>query len=386
MIPKVNIGDKIFHKHLGIVTVINLTESGIRADTDAHGVLEFSFYDFGKVLYFKKDHSKTSYKTYDEYINSCEKIIVVESVTEGDIEQDRENRRLRILERNHLKTIEIERDRERQIKQYHEENRELYRNIQGRISEKEKMLSDDHAKNMDNDSSNRIFLTRSQKYHNRRILEILERRKIEHLVHFTRIENLLSVLENGLVPVSLQKESNICSIRNDEKRLDLRLNCTSCSVEFPNYLLLYTFKNKYPDSRWVVIKINTEVLTTHNNHAYYHQSNAAGTSNLSKLIELRSSISFEKMFCVKIQSKENRIIARSELQINDHYTTDPQAEILISEIIDPKNFECVCFNYQIDLDEFVMKNGRESLAKIKYSVDPEIFAARKDHLIWKKVH
>ena len=39
-----------------------------------------------------------------------------------------------------------------------------------------------------------------------KIKEIVKRRKIEYLVHFTRIDNLNSILENGLIPVSMQQK------------------------------------------------------------------------------------------------------------------------------------------------------------------------------------
>jgi len=61
-----------------------------------------------------------------------------------------------------------------------------------------------------------------------KIKEIVKRRKIEYLVHFTRIDNLNSILENGLIPVSMQQKMKIPSVHNDEQRIDSKLDCTSC--------------------------------------------------------------------------------------------------------------------------------------------------------------
>lgn len=44
--------------------------------------------------------------------------------------------------------------------------------------------------------------------------EIISRRKIECLMHFTRIENLRSILQNGLIPVSLQQKMKIQAMRD----------------------------------------------------------------------------------------------------------------------------------------------------------------------------
>ena len=46
-----------------------------------------------------------------------------------------------------------------------------------------------------------------------KIKDIVARRKIEYLVHFTRIDNLNSILKNGLIPVSVQQKMKIPSIR-----------------------------------------------------------------------------------------------------------------------------------------------------------------------------
>lgn len=222
--------------------------------------------------------------------------------------------------------------------------------------------------------------------HEGKIKEIVAQRKIEYLVHFTRIDNLSSILKSGLIPVSLQHEMKIPSVHNDEQRIDSKLDCTSCSVAFPNYKLFYTFReHKFPGTSWVVIVLDKDVLFSASNISYYCQTNAAGVfPRVSSAKELCTASAFENMFCDSLTTKENKLIQRSTLQINDHITTDPQAEVLISDIIDKKHIGCVCFRNQLDIDEYISKNGKELLSQYDYQIVPGFFDARKDYMFWKK--
>ena len=219
-----------------------------------------------------------------------------------------------------------------------------------------------------------------------KIKEIVTRRKIEHLVHFTRIDNLNSILNNGLIPVSMQKKMKIPSVRNDEQRIDSKLDCTSCSIAFPNYKLFYTFREyKFPESGWVVIVLDKDALFSPSNITYYCQTNAAGVfPRISSAKELCTATAFENMFCDSITTKENKVIQRASLLISDYITTDPQAEVLISEAIDKKYIGCICFQKQPDIDEYITKYGRDLLDKYDYQVDSGFFNPRKDYKFWKK--
>lgn len=219
-----------------------------------------------------------------------------------------------------------------------------------------------------------------------KIKEIVTRRKIEYLVHFTRIDNLNSILKNGLIPVSMQQKMKIPSIRNDDQRIDSKLDCTSCSIVFPNYKLFYKFReDNFLGSSWVVIVLDKDVLFSPSNITYYCQTNAAGVfPRISSAKELCTATAFENMFCDSLTTKENKVIQRASLQISDYITTDPQAEILISGAIDKKYIGCICFQKQPDIDEYITRYGKELLEKYDYQVVPGFFDARKDYMFWKK--
>jgi hypothetical protein len=214
-----------------------------------------------------------------------------------------------------------------------------------------------------------------------KIREIVERRKIEHLVHFTRIDNLHSILQSGLIPRSMQQEFNLSSLINDEGRFESRLDCTSCSVAFPNYLLFHTFREcKFPGSRWAIIFLNIDILFSPSNIAYYYQTNAATANHRdTNTKELCSAQAFENMFCDSVMAK-NRFYKRTPQQIHDNWTTDPQAEVLISDVIDNKYIDGVCFQNQNDVDAYILSHGEEFLDRYTYGIILDFYKNRPDCL------
>lgn len=200
------------------------------------------------------------------------------------------------------------------------------------------------------------------------------------------MDNLHSILQNGLIPVSMQQKMKIPSTHNDEQRIDSKLNCTSCSVEFSNYKLFYTFREyKFPGTRWAVVVLDKDVLFSPSNINYYCHTNAAGIfPRISSAKELCTANSFDNMFCDCITTRENKLIQRNLLQINDCITTDPQAEILISDIIDTKYIGCICFQNQQDIDDYILKNGSDVLNQYEHQIVHGFFDARSDYNFWKK--
>jgi len=218
------------------------------------------------------------------------------------------------------------------------------------------------------------------------IRKIIKKRKIEFLTHFTRLDNLHSILQNGLVPVSIQQKMKIPSVHNDEQRIDSKLDCTSCSVEFPNYKLFYKFREyQFPRTRWVVVVLDKDVLFLPTNIAYYCRTNAAGIfPKIPRVKELCTANAFENMYLDSIKTRDNKLILRESLQIDDSMTTDPQAEILISDIIDTNYIVCICFQKQQDVDHYIQQYGSEILNKYDHKIEPKFFGSRKDYESWEK--
>ena len=177
------------------------------------------------------------------------------------------------------------------------------------------------------------------------IQEIALSKKIPFLVHFTRSENIPSIMKHGLIPVGIANGLGINPTINDQLRLDGRLNGTSLSIAFPNGQMFYRLRKENPDVSRTVLAIATSVLWSKD--VLFCRHNAA--DNRVRKTEsdlLRQPQTFGGLF----QEIEG-IQARSEQGIRDFDPTDVQAEALIMEPIEPEFVLGALFNDKETLDE-----------------------------------
>ena len=205
----------------------------------------------------------------------------------------------------------------------------------------------------------------------------LERRGIDRLIHFTRIENLESILKNGLVPVKTQRRKNIHSIRNDTLRLEALLDCTSLSISFPNFKLFYKFRQRTPGAKWVVLAIDTEALFLPARKRYFCYTNASALlPNDNDLNSLTTADTFLNMFSEETPTNWKRKVKDKTEKISNRYTTDPQAEVLISGDISSKLIKCVYFQSLSDVLDYYNSNDDTRLEFFDFLVRPGLFDKR----------
>lgn len=90
----------------------------------------------------------------------------------------------------------------------------------------------------------------------------VKNRGIEYLWHFTKIENLDSILRNGLIPRGVLSAQGINVNFNDHHRLDRQVNANCLSIGHPNYKMFYRLRVQDSSQLWVVLAIKPEVLWT----------------------------------------------------------------------------------------------------------------------------
>lgn len=141
----------------------------------------------------------------------------------------------------------------------------------------------------------------------------VHQRSITELIHFTRIENVRSILKHGILPRDKQDDIYPEPITNDSVRYDGHTDASCISVSFPNYKMLYSLKNQQPGSRWAVLSLSPDLLyDTDITQFFFFEKNAA-TKDTGRC-------TFEGMFGGKSGSDP----------------ADPQAEILAFGNIPPK--------------------------------------------------
>lgn len=204
------------------------------------------------------------------------------------------------------------------------------------------------------------------------IYEYLLARNVKYLVHFTPIENIDSILKNGICSVFNQIRNGINSLRPDKDRFDGLLDFISCSISFPNYKYKYS-KEINENIRFAVILLDIELLKTYNSgEILLSVENAAKNTPFAKSIdELFSEVAYNRITGNKS--------TRKELKINEYDTTNPQSEILIKGNIDKKYIEAICL-YSHDYYELIEKGIQSELFDKRAT---EYLKCRLDYKFWK---
>jgi hypothetical protein len=203
--------------------------------------------------------------------------------------------------------------------------------------------------------------------------EVLEKRKIHWLLHFTRAKNLPNILEYGLLPLSDLKEKNICVKVNDKYRYDCCEDAICLSVEFPNYKMFYSLRQENTSVDWVVLLLDAKLICDLS-CAFCHNNAGSAEVYSIPLSERKGVNAFEKMF----DEIPNRP-TRKTLEIEDSYPTNPQAEILVFSKVESSYFNSIFFYNNNTLNEY-----REIIPQtIRSKVCNLAFSYRKDYEYWR---
>jgi hypothetical protein len=152
------------------------------------------------------------------------------------------------------------------------------------------------------------------------------------IIHYTPIENLPSIAENGIVSVSESKNKNLKVVRNDSQRLDNLLDWISTSITHPNFPYLHSLRARDPQKQFAILELDPRLLWTHDWIAF--ATNAAANECQSLLINdsnLLMGLNGLKNLFKDGMSRDPvnpRKISRSTLTLGDNETTDPQAEVM----------------------------------------------------------
>lgn len=195
------------------------------------------------------------------------------------------------------------------------------------------------------------------------IEDIIIKRNIKHLIHFTRIENLENILVNGLIPRNGMKDEFVDLLSfwmdeneeenggkyfyNDLNRLDNKLDYSCLSVGFPNDKMFYKLKLECPHAKWVIISISPQILVNHE-CLFYPCNAASGLVNSVPTDNYKGAEAFENMF-----------------QNENSYPQDVQAEIMVKGVIDPKYIQGCAFTKQQYIDEY-----RAKFPNLKFLLHP----------------
>jgi hypothetical protein len=202
------------------------------------------------------------------------------------------------------------------------------------------------------------------------IQEFIEGRGVKSLFHFTRLKNLPSILQHGLLTKETCAAAGIDPEINDPYRYD-GTGAISASISYPNYKMFYRLRCENPDVEWVVIKLKRSLLWR--KKCAFSSTNAGDGSVFSIAIEQRQGLAPLKDMFTDFGDKK-----RVSLKIPDHYTTNPQAEVLLLEGAEVEDIKGVYFQRAVTQKKF-----EADYSSVACLLNGGYFDGRSDCAHWK---
>lgn len=193
--------------------------------------------------------------------------------------------------------------------------------------------------------------------------QIISERKIPFLTHFTHIENLESIIKNGIIPKSRIQSEDIVFRGNDQIRLDGNLDFSSFSISFPNEKMFFKYRRineSNNDADWVVLLIDCKILYE-KDCLFCHTNAASNAVTTDQIKNLKTPDAFNKMF-------DNE----RESHLKPYDPTDVQAEVMIKGTVEPKHIIKYIFS-----NASLAQSYRIKFPSIIAEVDPSFFSTRK---------
>lgn len=190
------------------------------------------------------------------------------------------------------------------------------------------------------------------------IKKLVEDRKIEHIFHFTSIENIKNILDNGLVCRRKLDMQNMYYVSSDENRLDNKYNYISTSISFPNYKMFYKKRLENEKNIYVLLSLKPSILWEKD--CLFMPTNAASYKEIDE--SFSSVISLINMFDLD----NTKYIS---------YPKDVQAEVLVKDEIDVDYIQAIYLE-KVEHEQELFRRVGEKIKDINYIIDRTYFNKR----------
>jgi len=210
---------------------------------------------------------------------------------------------------------------------------------------------------------------------------LLKERDIKYLVHFTNLNNLESIIKNGILSKKLLEDKKIVYYNTDEMRLDNQLDYISTSITFPNYKMFCKKREEIKLQDWIILKIDSQIIIDKLDSLFLEHNSSDKEIRgliLQKKEYFMSNKALKNLFNDYVYIKGIKRTRENSL-ISPNMTTNPQAEVMIKDWIDIKYIKAIVVN-----DNSKKEKVRKILGDIiKIEVDESLFSYREDYNNWR---
>ncbi len=217
------------------------------------------------------------------------------------------------------------------------------------------------------------------------IRELIRKNKISFLTHYTRIENLKSILRFGILPASvLRGNKTFDSVLFPEINLpEPWRGLVSFNISFPDYKLFNRLQN-HQAGDWALLLINARVMADFPCYFFPDRAlNIVGSAPYGGqyLNDFQSSKDLKYLFSDQPEAK------RRDLDIPPYYPTNPCSEVLSFIPIAPSYITQVYFCSEYKFNQWVLTNTEFALSqdKSRWACGMQYFSPRSDYTFWKTV-
>ena len=173
-----------------------------------------------------------------------------------------------------------------------------------------------------------------EEVHSSEIEGFISARGILNLIHFTQVEKLPFILEEGIL--SNERIKQLQRPVLDANRHDKRPGYVCVSISFPNYQMFYSYHKGEP-ANWCVILINPKVLMK--NGCLFFPYNAASNELSRRPNSAYNGVTaLQNMYADKIQS-----VSRNQ-DLRNPFPTSPQAEVLVPNLVSVEDIKGIHFS------------------------------------------
>ncbi len=214
-----------------------------------------------------------------------------------------------------------------------------------------------------------------------KLKEWLSKHQITELFHFSPLENLGGILNQGLVTVLELKLSKSVFKANDHDRYDETGGiCTS--LGFPNYKLLYRAQLERALEP-VILRIDPRALFI---VPWIAVPTNAATREMRRFMRERSKDligidALSRMYLEEVPISSESPARRSTLELPESFPTDPQAEVIFLERIPPYLIMSLCVPND-SMSEKVTQIVQREKRHLRVEKRADLYKSRKDFNFW----
>lgn len=166
------------------------------------------------------------------------------------------------------------------------------------------------------------------------VAAVVERRQIEHVLHFTRLENLPGILAHGIRSRSDLTESTFDVYASDADRLDQEDRAVSVSISCYYPLMFEAKRYRAGDNPWAILILHPSILWGH--HCLFFRHGAAKNATKYENGKRYGGFALEKLFddC-SLELHPQKIGFRDECGLPPSWPTFSEAEVQVMNPIGP---------------------------------------------------